>query len=485
MEFLTQKQRSEKARRLWLGYVLLSVLVVLATYVMVSTARGYPLLTKEGEVVQNGLLFVDSRPNNADVYINDKRESNQTNAKFVVPESTYNITLKKPGYRDWNSSIALGGGTVEFMTYARLLPEQPQQLGTLAITDTKNLQSRDKRWLLTRTPNQPAIITLVDLDDPTKLPGKLNMVGELVGNKEVTQIQYLEWAGDNKHFIARLTYADNGSEYYLINREDLAASFNLSTMFTIDPADVVGVWDGKWDKIFIKKPSGIVQLGAVKDKAIENAQLLPENVDKVFAFGSERAVYTVRNDQEVTVKLYADKKTYTITTTTDLEGTILAKSFGFNRNDYIVLGGTAFDKTYIYRNFLELIDKSTTGRVAPFFTMPKSSNVIDAARSNRFVMGTDGVHVQVYDMEQKDFVQYDSPTKNPSLIGWVDDARIYAVGKDNVLKVYDFNGNNIYEIDSNVFGAPYADSDTSVLAYVTRDNPTESVMQFIDILNVD
>ena len=67
MEFLTTKQKKKKAQRLYFGYVLLSILVLLATYVLISTALGFEIFSSKGEVVQNGLLFVDSRPDGADI----------------------------------------------------------------------------------------------------------------------------------------------------------------------------------------------------------------------------------------------------------------------------------------------------------------------------------------------------------------------------------------------------------------------------------
>jgi hypothetical protein len=81
MEFLTPKQKKEKARRLYIGYGLLSVLIGLATYILISTALGYEIFSTKGDIVQNGLLFVDSSPGNADIYINGKKESSETGAK--------------------------------------------------------------------------------------------------------------------------------------------------------------------------------------------------------------------------------------------------------------------------------------------------------------------------------------------------------------------------------------------------------------------
>jgi len=133
-----------------------------------------------------------------------------------------------------------------------------------------------------------------------------------------------------------------------------------------------------------------------------------------------------------------------------------------------LLAGEGFEKTMIYKNFENAVTSSVTGRVAPFFIFPAQSIIADASRSNRFVLGSDGVNAQVYDIEQKELFRYELPASRPADIGWFDDARLYSIGTDQKLSVFDFTGRNVYEIAMPTFGKPHVNTAVNKVLYVTK-----------------
>jgi len=469
MEFLTTKQKKKKAQSLYFGYALLSVLVVLATYVLISTALGFEIFSTRGDVVQNGLLFIDSRPDGADIYMNGRRESDRTNSKLTVPEAEYSIQLKKNGFRDWNGTVSLVGGTVEFLTYPRLLPAVPKLLISRAITSPPTgLQSRDKRWIASYVPESPSTIEITDLNNPLDPLVTLLIPTGAVGDKPVLSLKFVEWAGDNEHFMIAVKLAETPStQYVVMHRLKPEEVINVTTIYSLGADDTSGFWDAKRDRVYIRQASGTILIGNLKDKSIAAQPLFTDLTTQFFPLGKERALYTTKSGDETLVRYYSDQRTFTITPMKDPTKPVIAKSFGFNRNDYILLSGEGFDKTLIYKNFENTVTSSVSGRVAPFFTMPSQSKIADISRSNRFVMGSDGVNAQVYDIEQKELYRYELPAARPAEIGWFDDVRLYTIGSDKKLSIFDFTGNNVHEIATPTFGKPYVNGDVNKALFYT------------------
>ena len=64
MEYLDPKKHKAHLIRLAVGYLLIGIALILTTVILLYRAYGFGL--KNGEVIQNGLIFVSSRPNPAD-----------------------------------------------------------------------------------------------------------------------------------------------------------------------------------------------------------------------------------------------------------------------------------------------------------------------------------------------------------------------------------------------------------------------------------
>ncbi len=62
MDFLDPRKKRAYKIRLYIGYFLMAVALSIGTLILLFEAYGYDVNHKTGEVIQNGLVFVDSRP---------------------------------------------------------------------------------------------------------------------------------------------------------------------------------------------------------------------------------------------------------------------------------------------------------------------------------------------------------------------------------------------------------------------------------------
>src|SRR4051812_44926783 len=154
MDFLDPRRFRKHKIRLIVGYILIAIAIALGTIVLVYSAYGYGVNTKTGDVVQNGLLFVDSKPGGAAIYLNNKSIHQTTSARLVLPSSDYDLLLKKNGYRPWERKFTLDEHTISRYFYPFLFPVKPFTATLKSYSSAPPLFSEtpDRHWLLVKLP---------------------------------------------------------------------------------------------------------------------------------------------------------------------------------------------------------------------------------------------------------------------------------------------------------------------------------------------
>lgn len=150
MDYLDPRKRRYYNARLIIGYVLVAIVIGLATVIVVYGANGYGINTKTGQIVENGLLFVDSKPGGAEIFLNGTDKQTATSARMVLPAGNYTLTLKKAGYRDWTRTFTLDGQSVARYVYPFLVPVEPKvaTLHTYKSEPAIITESPNRHWLL-------------------------------------------------------------------------------------------------------------------------------------------------------------------------------------------------------------------------------------------------------------------------------------------------------------------------------------------------
>ena len=426
------------------GYVFVAIAIVIATLVLVYQAYGFGI-GKNGTVIQNGLTFFSSQPHPANIYVNDQLESVVTNTRLVLPAGIYHIKLTRNGYRDWQRTIELDGGSVEHFDYPFLLPQKLTTKKVQAYTAAPGLmtQSPDHRWLLIEHPDQATDFDVYDLKNPAKPPTVLSLPANILAKATTGESWQLgEWADDNRHVLLQHSY-DGKTEFILLDRSAPEQSINLNTSLSVNPTKLT-LKNKKYDQYYIyDAASGALQTASLKTPA---AQFL-QHVLAYQSYGDSTILYVTNNNApsgSVLVKLRAGDNTSTIRKLP--AGTsYLVDLTEYSGVMYVAAGDTGGSKVYIYKDPLgQLADQPDQAVVPVQVLHVPQPNYLSFSPNAQFIIASNGNYFGVYDIENETGYNYADPAKldaPQAHATWMDGDRLTMVSGGK-LKVFDYDDTN-------------------------------------------
>jgi len=453
MDFLDPKKSRAHQIRLIVGYVLIGVALVLATRVLVYQANGFGL-DKEGDVIQNGLVFVSSTPGSADIYINDQRKDT-TNTRLTLQAGTYKLRLTRDGYRDWQRAVTVEGAGLERIYYPFLIPKDlsNKELTSYSTKPGMSTESPDRRWLVVKKPGSLADFDMYDIKDAKKAQSLKSSFSVPAGvftaaaSSEGESLKTLEWSNDNIHFVVQHNY-DGKIEYVLVSRKDPAQSVNLSQKLAMVAGQVVTLQDKKYDKYFVHNP--VLQTLATASLDAPGQVKLLDNVLAYKTYGTDEVLFVSKQGAaagKVAVKLLHDGKTYTVRTLAEAASYSLQLS-RYNDSWFVTAGSSSENKTYIYKDPATVLQRKDKTLI-PVAVLKLTSPTYAAISANsQYILGESGTDFAVYDIENDRSHVYhiDKPLDAPQLhADWMDGNRITYVSAGGVV-IFDFDGTNVQSL---------------------------------------
>lgn len=451
MDFLDPKKKRARQVRLNIGHALMVILVFVATYIMVFRAYGYDIDTKTGEVIQNGLVYIDSAPDGATIKINGKVEKSNTNTRLSLVEGAYNLEISKDGYRPWQRSFNLEGGEVLRFTYPMLLPNELNSAELQALDSvTFATESPNRRWILLSTKNNLQSITLVDLEQRTEekptsstLTFNQSLLTPAAGDH---QLKLIEWSTDNRHLLVQHNWS-GGQEFVMLDREKPAESYNVNRVINQNPSQV-SLFDKSFDKLFIydaatKKLARVdIKTRSITDFANDVISYKSHGDDTVMLSQIDPVDKTKAN-----IIIRHKDKSYSIRQI-PLADNIPLDIARFDGKWYIVFGVSSEERSFVYKNPLDLTSNPDAVRAIVLRNRGAPQQVA-FSQNTRFIMSRAGQNFSVYDAEQEKRASYtiNQPFDAGLPPTWMDGHRLMAVSGGKVI-VFDYDGINQHTLVS-------------------------------------
>ncbi len=448
MEFLDPKKQKAYLIRLTIGYVLVGMALVLTTIILLYHAYGFGI--KNGEVIQNGLIFVSTNPRPTDIYVNDQKHKETTNTRLLMPAGQYKFRLERPGYHAWKRAINVEGGAIVRFDYPVLFPAELVTATTKKYDAKPGLvsQSPNRRWLIVQSGSNQTSMELFDLNDPRQAPAGLILPPNVLGLTAGTHSwESLEWANDNRHVLLRHTTDNKGvqaSEYILLDREDIQASRNLTTVLGLNPTKIE-LRDKKFDKYFLYDQAAQILTTATLENPIPQPYL--SGVLSFKTHGRDRVLFITDRDSlagKVAVKLFQEGKTYPIRQVT-VGATYLLDITQYSGAWYIVTGAPNENRTYVYKNPASTLSDKPKEPLVPVQVLKTTNpNHVSFSDNARFIVVEQGQQFSVYDAETDKGYAYtlpgpmDPPQTHAT---WMDGHRMMYVS-NGTLVVFDFDNTN-------------------------------------------
>lgn len=449
MDFLDPAKKRAHAIRLAIGQTLIGLAIVIGTFILVYQAYGFDVDRKTGEVFQNGLVFIDSAPDGAEIKLNGTVHREQTNTRVALPEGKYDLEINKQGYRTWKKTFNLEGGFIERFAYPTLFLNDlaPSQLQAFDKPVNFMTQSPDRRWVLIGEQNGLASLTEYDLNSleqekpinqTINLPD--NLFTPATGNHT---LKLVEWSNDNKNLLVRHGYK-GGNEFVMINRDKPAESFNVNRTFNQNPSQVA-LRDKKVDELYLFE----AKTGALSRRNVETGQSAAV-ASGVLSFAPHGknvlalAVVSAENPKKIQYSIKDEDETYVVreaekSQSADVE---IAQ---YDGDWYFVAHDPLEKKTYIYRNPADFIKNQVGLKPAPVMVMRSSGAIDDLtfSQNTQFIAVRNDQDFSVYDNEYARTYKFqvkDKFDKN-SEVEWMDGHRFLTQSGGKII-LFEFDGQN-------------------------------------------
>ncbi len=479
MDYLDPLKKRRKKTKLMIMYVLIGIAIAIATVVFVYLINGYSIDRQTGEVIQNGLVYLDSKPESAEIFLNGQKQRGRTDARLVLPAGSYDIELRRDGYRTWSRNLALEGGSLRRLTYARMVPEvldSELAINTPAIPNMMS-QSIDKRWLVTSFTDNPLLMRVIDTTKSQFDYINLSLPLGLLDTKEPGTWEVIDWADDNKNFLAVYRTAST-SEYVIIDREDGTKSKKLKTLFPNVPYSEVSLRSRKNDLLYLYDGTSKTLYQADTRDGIFSVVL--QDVLAYKTFGDDTVLYITSKDSvagTVTAYLKNGNDTHKIRSFKESPKYLLDMS---KLGDAIVLGVSSpvENRAIIYNDPVNSLKNNDFSSIPVPTTVLRVDNPLEleisADSSVIIVHGTQTLASHEFDADRSYSFKLESPIDEGTKLNWIDGQHflLSIAGKQLMI---DFDGSNRYEmvVGSGILGSFFNNSHDFMYTSVPGTTPTE------------
>ncbi len=148
----------DKITRYLILLIIIFVFIVLAPLIVLYVS-GTSFNLAERFSGETGILDIQSDPSDAEVYLNGEKLSNTPTTQRFIKQDTYEILLKKSGYRDWKKQLFVESGQVTYTgslgDLVKLLPNDAPQL--IESNKILSLSQKDNQLVYIREDNTAVI----------------------------------------------------------------------------------------------------------------------------------------------------------------------------------------------------------------------------------------------------------------------------------------------------------------------------------------
>lgn len=489
MDFLDPKKKRAHTIQLYIGYALVAIAIGFGATILLYVALGYGV-DRRGNVIQNGLVFLDSRPDSAEVNITNQDDTftdqTLTSRRMVLPADTYTFEYLKEDYRPWERTVDLRGGQIVRLTYPFLFPEDLETEDILEYNhepDFVSINPSSSRIIFQQpTFNQFEVLNVNNLSDE---PEEITFPTALFNTGYEQSLELIEWAENNRHILVSNSYSDQ-TDYLVLDTSNPQNSININELFALDPEEVK-LFDGSSNQLYMLLDNNRLVSADIEDRTVTQ---LVEDVVAFNSYGRNEIVYIRdnNNDDEVDLRIWDDGDIYTIRSL-PIDNNYHLDIDRFNGNWYIAAGHEEGNNVYIYRNPVSVLEREDdeNKQISTRTLHIENPQNIAFSDNAQFLVAQSGQNFAVYDAEADNQYRYETEDEfdETDSVTWMDGYRLHG-SVDGRVMVFDFDGSNKQMLSSTIADKPIMfDSDYDNLLTLRFNQNQESFILTQTALTVD
>ncbi|MBU4482162.1 PEGA domain-containing protein [Patescibacteria group bacterium] len=235
-------------------YSLFFLVFFITAPIVILWAEGYRYNFSQHRLQKTGVLFLESKPARAEIYLNNKLQNAKTTARLknLLPDE-YLVEIKKEGYQPWQKKLKVEEGQTTFTQYIRLFKSDPkiENILTKKITLTSQVVNNDLALVFTE--NNSNFLAIFSLE-----------------NKKLTELtalnfmpQEIELSPQAKFILLTTPYAEklvfDIAQQKIINLTSLAQKNAQTARWQIDERDEI---------LFLQTTNGLLKTNLVSKESI-------------------------------------------------------------------------------------------------------------------------------------------------------------------------------------------------------------------------
>jgi len=456
MDYLNKKKIQRQKITLLVGYVLIAIMIFLATLILIYITEGYRI-AKNG-IVQSGLVFLDSRPNPANVYINNKLQSVKTNTSFLLPSGQYDIKITAKGYLTWQRKIVVIGGAVQYYDYPFLFPKHlvTTNLNVFTSMPLFATQSPSRQYLMIESPSDATNFDIFDLDSPgsganvISIPTNVLYPTTIPSTISSQSWSLVQWSTDNQHVVLNYTYNGN-TEFILVDINNPADSVNLSSVFSNYNFNSLSLVNNQYN---------LYDLYNTQTKVLEEVNLNSPLVTLLTltqvlgykTYGTNTILYAttlnapsgqaIINEQIGTTNYFIKK--------TSLASTYLLDLADYQNVQYVAVGQSNQPIIDIYQAPVNQILNDPDQKPFPIAVLRVTNpNYLSFSDNAQFIVAEDNQNFAIYNELSGFSYRYriNYPLQSPQLhASWMNGDQLVYISNNHLI-VFDYNDQNLHVLE--------------------------------------
>lgn len=456
------------------GYSVMGVFIALGLTFAVLYVLGYRFNSEERSIDQGGLMQLETRPPGAIVTVDQRRLTSRTPTHHDVSAGTHTVRIEQDGYRPWQKTVSVEPGSVHWLNYPLMLPETltPSAIRQFSSVDAV-LPAIEEDRLVVLEDNAKPTFQIVDLAKPDAQTA-ITLPASSYPSDEGTY-QLVSWS-DNARYVLVSYTEERQQSWMILDTRDKNGFVDISSIVGGSQPLTKVRFIGDSNTLLYGMTGSSLRRINTNDKTL-SAPLIEDVADY---WTSKKGIvsYTTTRDKD------SGSRSVGYYTTGAAQPRVIRTLYDDGTTPLRAVVGVYQDRYYIAIQNDDAVEVSQTNLPASDSTddlstagivtinTAQAADLLSFSPHERFVVAQYDSTFMTYDIELDGFTTT-TLQGNQAVSGglqWLDDYHVWS-GRDNKLRIYEFDGENMQMIDKTIDGLAPTLSKNNRSLYLFRLSP--------------